>query len=141
MTEEEFRTGSMPQKYAGVAFGSLSNGACRILAAVPRRPPLSALRRVAHLTSLGFSAPLGMEDTLRRFRARPRIRIRQDGFIIHDGGECPVPPWTHTNVEIEWKDGSQGRMTLFGGATGYSVPDAWTGKHAIYRIVAYRIVR
>jgi hypothetical protein len=38
---------------------------------------------------------------LHSFNARPRIRIRQDGFIRHDGGECPVPPWTRVEIEVE----------------------------------------
>jgi hypothetical protein len=79
---------------------------------------------------------------LHSFNARPRIRIRQDGFIRHDGGECPVPPWTRVEIEVEddagwrwkWQHGSQ----LAGGW----VPAWWTRRHREGpRITAYRIVK
>jgi hypothetical protein len=144
VTEEEFRTGSMPQKYAEVVFGSLSNGASQVFPEVPRRPLLSTLRRIDYLASLGFAAPVGMEDALRRFRARPRIRIRQDGFIIHDGGECPVPPWTRVEVEVIGVNIGRDNPYHSTGKAGHydyhMVSSWWEGKRHV-RIVAYRIVR
>jgi len=43
-----------------------------------------------------------LRDTLASTRPpKPHFRIRSDGWIVHDGGECPVPPWTRVQVEYE----------------------------------------
>jgi hypothetical protein len=64
-------------------------------------------------------------------RNKPRIRIRSDGWIVHDGGHCPVP--NDTYGAIMFRDGVQcyGRLdTLFWG----TVSD-----NDSFKIVAYRL--
>ncbi len=73
-------------------------------------------------------------------RCKPRVRIRQDGWITHPPGQSfPFHPMTI--VEAEWSDGSR----LMGSQADYARvwhENMWLGRAMSrkHNIVAYRIV-
>ncbi|ARR53462.1 hypothetical protein HY78_08510 [Rhizorhabdus wittichii DC-6] len=65
--------------------------------------------------------------------------VAADGWIAHDGGECPLP--YETLIHVRFRNGIEDRKAHFAGFWATGLRDAWRHQGPRdWHIVAYRLV-